>query len=338
MPRPSPLALRFLLLLACPALPAESEAASADIDAWKVPWDGTRPRDPDVDKQGNVWFVGQTGDYLAKFDPKSGEFERFDLPEGAGPHNCVVDERGMVWVAGNRAAYIGRFDPATEELKRFPMPDDAARDPHTLIFDAQGNLWFTVQHGNFVGKLQPATGEIDLIAVPTPRARPYGIKIDGDNRPWIALLGTSKLAAVDPETMEIEEIDLPRPDARPRRLAITDDGGVWYVDYAKGRLGRYDPASESFEEWLAPAGETARPYAMAADQRGRLWFAETGPQPNRLVGFDPAAEAFFSTNVIGASAGATRHMVNADGTLWFGLDTNYLARAVLPLEGGSQGE
>jgi hypothetical protein len=38
------------------------------IEEWPVPWPGTRPRDPYVAPDGKVWFVGQTGDDLARFE------------------------------------------------------------------------------------------------------------------------------------------------------------------------------------------------------------------------------------------------------------------------------
>ena len=48
-----------------------------------------------------------------------------------------------------------------------------------MIFEGNGDLWFTVQRGNFVGKLWTYTGSVELIAVPTARARPYDIVVDG---------------------------------------------------------------------------------------------------------------------------------------------------------------
>ncbi|WP_243663679.1 Vgb family protein [Rhodothermus marinus] len=162
-----------------------------EITEWEVPWPDTRPRDPYVDRDGRVWFVGQRGDYAAYLDPATGEFTRFDLPEGTGPHNLIVDESGFVWIAGNRDAYIGRLDPRTGEVKRYPMPDPAARDPHTLVFAPDGTIWFTVQGGNFVGHFNPADGSIRLLQVPTPRARPYGIVVDPSGRPWATAFGTT---------------------------------------------------------------------------------------------------------------------------------------------------
>lgn len=318
--------------VAAPEKRAVVAADSVIITEWLVPWEESRPRDPYVAPDGRVWFVGQRSDYVAVFDPGTGEFNRFDLPAGAGPHNLIVDSTGIVWYAGNRAAHIGRLDPATGEIVQIATPDPPARDPHTLVFGPGGLIWFTVQGGNVVGRLETATGTIRLVEVPTPGARPYGIVVDSDGRPWVALFGTNKLATIDPQTMELEEIDLPREGARPRRLVLTSDGAVWYVDYAMGYLGRYRPDTGEFEEWEMPEGSSSRPYAMAVDEGDLIWAVETGVSPNRFVGFDPSSAQFFAATEIASGGGTVRHMYYDPRTrsIWFGTDTNYLGRAQLP--------
>lgn len=317
-----------------PAVPSvpPAETVSVTIDEWPVPWETSRPRDPYVAPDGKVWFVGQRGDYLAWLDPESGKMERHELPEGTGPHNLIVDGAGRVWYAGNRAAHVGSLDAESGRFERVDMPEGQAEDPHTLIFGADGEIWFTAQGANAVGRLDPESGEVRVLAMASERARPYGIVVDGSGRPWLTAFGTNKLAAVDRQAMTIEEIVLPRPEARPRRLAVTPDQTVWYVDYAGGFLGRYDPQDGTFEEWPAPGGDGARPYGMAVDDRGRLWFVESGPEPNRLVGFDPADERFFSITPIASGGGSVRHMVFHPPTraLWFGTDANTIGRALVP--------
>lgn len=322
----------FVLALCCvPLTAAAQELNPVQITEWTVPWEESRPRDPFV-AGDKVWFVGQRADYIGRLDPATGDFERFDLGDGAGPHNVVVGPAGYPWYAGNRATHIGRLDPADGSITKYPMPDPAARDPHTLYFAPDGNLWFTVQGGNFIGRLTPETGKVDLIEVPTPDARPYGIDMDSSERPWVVEFGTNKIALVNPETLELREFTLPFDDARPRRIAITSDDMVWYVDYSRGSLGRMDPTTGEVMEWPAPGGAEARPYGMTVDDEDRLWFVETGPEPNRLVGFDPEMGEFFSVTEIESGGGAVRHMVfdEATSTIWFGTDTNTIGRAVIP--------
>lgn len=319
-----------VLVSAAVALLIAGPTVDVDVKEWPVPWEQSRPRDPDVAPDGKVWFVGQAGHYVAVLDPATGTFTKQDLAPGTGPHNLIVGPDGIVWYAGNRVAHIGRLDPATGTITTIPMPD-GVQDPHTLVFDGAGHIWFTAQQSNYVGRLTIASRAVRVVPVPTPRARPYGIVVEPSGRPWIVLFGTNKLATVDPATFALREIPLPRADARPRRLVLTSDGAVWYGDYAGGYLGRYDPRSGAFREWRLPAGAGALPYAMAVDARDRIWLVETGPRPNRFVAFDPATESFGAPIPIPSGAGSVRHMVyhTATRTIWFGTDANTIGRATI---------
>jgi virginiamycin B lyase len=318
------------LLLAGPTAGA---VAQSDVTEWPVPWAQSRPRDPFPDAQGRIWFVGQVGNYIAYLVPETGKFQRFEIDPGTHPHNLIIDGRGSVWFTGNANGTIGRLDPGTGKLTRYPMPDPAAGDPHTLVLDPAGDIWFTVQQGNFVGKLTVATGAVRLIKVPTANARPYGIVVDRQGRPWFCEFGTNRLGTVDPKTFALREIPLPDGRARPRRIALTSDGSVWFADYIRGTLGRLDPATGKLAEWPLPARGSALPYAMAADDRDRLWIVETGPQPNRLVGFDSRTGRFVADRPVAPSGAlVVRHMVydRAAHALWMGTDANTIVRAKVP--------
>jgi virginiamycin B lyase len=68
---------------------------------------------------------------------------------------------------------------------------------------------------------------------------------------------------------------------------------------------------------------------MASDDRGRIWLAETGPQPNKLVAFDPRKKSFTESVTIAADkANTIRHMVfdKATRQIWFGGDANMIGR------------
>jgi virginiamycin B lyase len=307
------------------------DPVQVEFKAWPVPWEDTRPRDPDVAPNSVIWLVGQGGDYAARFDPKTEQFRRRELPPGTGPHSIIIDLDGTLWIAGNRQAFIGKMNPISGELERYTFADESARDPHTLVFSGRDEIWFTMQWSNFAGRLNKRSGDVDLVPMQVDRARPYGIKMDSKGHPWIALLGTNALATIDPESLKPQTIYLPRENARLRRLAINREDKVWYTDYAQGYIGLYDPESGEFTEWRTPS-ENPLPYAMAIDPLDRVWFVETGPQPNVLVGFDPLSETFFSVTPIPGGEGSVRNMVYDPNrnSLWFGTDTNFLTQAILP--------
>jgi virginiamycin B lyase len=237
----------------------------------------------------------------------------------------------MVWYTGNRNARLVKLDPRTRKLTNYPMPDGQADDPHTMVLDQAGNAWFTAQGAAAVGRRDAKSGEIRIWEMASG-SRPYGIEVDAQQRPWVVLFGTNAIATIDPATMKERRFALPE-GARPRRIAVLPSG-IWYGDYARGNLGRLDPATGKVTEFPMPAGKASLPYAMASDDKGKIWLAETGVQPNRLVGFDPRAGAFTDTVATqgGGEPNTLRHMVFHRPTreIWYGTDRNTVGRLKVP--------
>ena len=309
--------------------PRQAGDARSDAKTWSTPFDPkARVRDPYAAPDGKVWFVGQEGNFVAHLDPSSGEFKKFTIDEGTNPHNLVVDKQGTVWYTGNRNGRIVKLDPGTGKLTTYPMPDAAVRDPHTMIFDEHGDAWFTAQNAGYVGRLTRSSGDIKLWKM-AQGSRPYGIKLDSKGRPYFDLFGTNKIGTVDQKTGEVREYSLPDARARPRRIEITDDQTIWYGDYTRGYLGKLNTSTGAVEEFLLPSGAGSLPYGMATDDRGYIWVAETGVQPNRLVAFDPRAKKFVENIPVPADGPNTiRHMQWDQKTrqIWFGADANQIGR------------
>jgi virginiamycin B lyase len=285
----------------------------ADIRMWDVPTLGSRPHDPLAARDGSIWWTGQLANKLGRLDPRTGAIREYTMKSAStGPHGLAEDKSGNIWFTGNSAALIGKLDPTTGVVTEYPLPDANARDPHTLNFDARGILWFTVQQSNMIGRLDPASGAIKLVTPPTPKARPYGLKINAEGVPVVVEFGTNKVATVDPNTMAIREYTLPRAAARPRRLAIGADGMVWYVDFAGGQLGRLDLSTGEVKEWPSPSGAKSEPYGIVFT-KGALWYSESAAKPNTIVRFDPAFEKFQSWAIPGGGDIVRNMDVTPDG-------------------------
>lgn len=323
------------LLLEGQARQAGSQAASHDPRVWDVPYGAnTRPRDPYTDAQGRVWFVGQAGNYIASFDPRSGAFQRFAIDSGTHPHNLVV-EKGQVWFTGNRNNRLVKLDPATGKLTTYRIPDASVRDPHTMIFDPRtGVAWFSAQQSNAVGRFDPKTGQFRIWKT-GDRTRPYGVVLDSRGNPWFDLFGTNRLMTIDAATGETKTFTLPHERARPRRIAITSDDQIYWGDYTRGYLGHLDPRTGRMEEWPLPLGARALPYAMTTDDRDVIWLAQNGYDgtPATLVGFDPKSKKFIAEVPVGRPAPNTiRHMTfdKATRQIWFGTDQGSIGRITVP--------
>lgn len=337
----TPHALLALLALSAAPLVAQvpqgrtgAALARAEVKEWEVPYGArTRPRDPYADVQGRVWFVGQVGNYVAYLDSRSGEFKRYEIDPGTNPHNLVV-EKGMVWMTGNRNGKLVKLDPKTGAITSYQIPDSTVRDPHTMVFDEKGIAWFTAQNSNAIGRFDPATGQFRLWKT-GERTRPYGIEIDGKGQPWVVLFGTNRLATIDPASLQLRTIALPNDSTRPRRIAVMPNGDVYWGDYTRGMLGRMDARTGAFEEWALPLGRISMPYAMAKDDRDRVWVAQNGSRgtPATLVAFDTKAKRFVAEAVAGApDANTIRHMTFDPATrkIWFGTDQGAVGHIVVP--------
>ncbi len=328
----------IVALLAFTAVaPASAQSGPLEPKEWTVPWEGTRPRDPIMDQSGRVWFVGQTGNYLAYLEPKTGEFKRYEIADGTHPHNVVVDPKGGIWYTGNRNGRLVKLDPETGKLTNFMMSDTTVRDPHTMLWDKNGIAWFSAQQSQRIGRFDPKTGEIKLWRPPGEgRSNPYGVVLDKNGQPWFNLWATNKIATIDPKTLEYKEFAHPDPRMRARRIAISSDGTLWFGDY-RGFLNSFDPATGKFEEFPMPSGANSQPYAHTQDDKDRIWIAETGVQPNRLVAFNTKTKSWVANIPVtsnGAERNTIRHMTYHLPTrqIWFGTDAGTIGAMNVPAE------
>jgi virginiamycin B lyase len=239
----------------------------------------------------------------------------------------IVDRQGRAWLSGNRNGTINRIDPASGTVTPFKL-GAGLDDPHTLALDSRDDIWFTVQNGNAVGKLDTKSGLSRVVRLPTAGARPYGIVVDSLDRPWFAEFGTNKVGTINPATFELREYTLPNPDSRPRRIAFVG-GQAWVDDYPRGTLISVDPMNGRTAEFALPGGKMSLPYALTADDRGRLWVAETGLRPNQLTGFDTRTGKVVSVTPVTQSGGITiRHMTFDPRTrsVWFATDAGTVGK------------
>ena len=314
-------------------LAASGKHAQVAIKEWPVPWANTHPRDPHVQSPDRVWFISESGNYLATFNLQTQRFSKVDLADEPAPRALVVaaGAKGMVWYTSSAHEYIGRYDPMSRTIARFPIPNDAASDPTALAFEAgERNIWFTARESNVVGRLRLVNGIVDLAGLTTKGAQPDGVAMAPNaGNPWFALSGTNKLATIDVRTFALTEHTLPRAAARVHRLAFTSDGRLWYADTAEGYLGAFTPGANAAtaREWALPGGKGSQPYALAVDSQDRLW---TVTKPNKLVCFDPKTERFEATPIPSGGGGVTDLSFDrSSGMLWFATDANTIGYASL---------
>jgi streptogramin lyase len=147
------------------------EIGSIDPDTGEVtmvatPFKG--PRRLRSDAEGNLWIAAFPESAIARYEPASGRFTRFDLPvnpKGSDtPYSLNVDRpRGIVWVNGNQSDSLYAFDIAAGTWSVIPLPRRVSftRD---VEFDPQGTAYTSIS--NFpswhVEEAQPTLIEVRL--------------------------------------------------------------------------------------------------------------------------------------------------------------------------------
>jgi virginiamycin B lyase len=323
------LSLLLPFVLAVPLAMAEGQP-HLDIKEWPIPWPDAQPRDPHAMSPAAVWFVAEKGNFLSALNPQTGRFSRIDLVDEPGPRSLIAGANGMLWYTSSAHGYLGRFDLKTKTIFRAPL-NDAVTDLNELTFEAgERNIWFTARQSNIIGRYRIVNGLVDLQRLPTPNAFPDGIAMAPNaGAPWIALSGTNNIASIDPRTFALTVRALPRAAARPNRVAFTSDGRLWYIDPAEGYLGTLTPATQAMKEWPTPGGKSSPPRAITVDAQNHVWIAESGPQPNKLIGFDPKTEHFFGASALPASGGTVSEMRfdAASRGIWFATEGNAIGFA-----------
>lgn len=191
---------------------------------------------------GRWYMTDSIGAAITVFDPKTREFESFDIGGDAlYPHTVRADQAGVIWFTISLSNQVGRFDPKTHDMKVFDLP---------------------------------ATPSLSTPGTPIP----YGIAVHPMNGGiWYAKLASDKIGHIDAATFTITEYD--SPVRAPRRQRFDAAGNLWIAGFSDGAIARVDVASWQFKIYRLPVlapGEIPAPYALAVHpQTQDIWVNDT---------------------------------------------------------------
>ncbi|MCH8332828.1 carboxypeptidase regulatory-like domain-containing protein [Candidatus Sumerlaeota bacterium] len=117
------------------------DPVTEEIVEMKPPVHG--PRRLHVAADGKVWVPGFASGDFASYDPKTDEWEVFELPDAMNriPYALNIHPKtGDVWICGTGSDEIIRFVPSTKEMIPYRMPS-LVTYTRELEFDDEGNVW-----------------------------------------------------------------------------------------------------------------------------------------------------------------------------------------------------
>lgn len=259
------------------------------------------------DRAGSLYVSDIRRNVIVQLDTTTGATRDYAIPTGnAWPFFLGMSSDGRVWFSERVGNKIGVLDPVSAAVKEYPVPTEQAQ-PAGLTVTPDDHVYFTENTGHKVGHIDPKIGRVVEIPVPSAlKNSPYyglaGITNDSSGNVWFAELD-GRLCRIDrhrPGGREnVVEIPVPNPSVRPAGVAVDKWGIVWFTELDGNAIGSYNPSLRAFDEFPLPTGaadpspmgppeatargemptigfraRTSRPFGIALDSRGRVWFSE----------------------------------------------------------------
>ena len=211
------------------------DPATDAVTVWKLPGDagGANLNTGAFDGDGIHWVTGQSGIY-GRLDPRSGEMEVFEAPEGRGPYGIAATPDGEIYyvsLAGSYLAHVDRESGAAEVIEP-PTPEQGAR---RVWSDSQGRLWIAEWNVGQVARYDPSDGSWREWKLPGEVPRAYAVYVDERDIVWLSDFGDDAIHAFDPETEEFTTF--PKTEAGADVRQINGRAGeVWLPESGTDRL------------------------------------------------------------------------------------------------------
>lgn len=257
---------------------------------------------------GTVWFTMDMANAIGRV--RGGKLER--IPTGkrnnVEPLGLGVDAGGVVWYTDALDQSIASLSPQGE-VRKYPLDTPIARLAR-LAVGADGTVWFSEGTAYSITSLKD--GKIRRNVIKNVRGGPYGVAVDAQGNAWATLQGGNQLLKITPAG-EMSEFEVPTRSSSPTDVAVDAQGTVWFIEFRGSKVGRFaDGKFTEFEvptkSWaglsgiaVAPDGAVwfgvlrgnaigrvrdgqmklfplprsdARPYSVAADAAGNIWYAD----------------------------------------------------------------
>jgi virginiamycin B lyase len=223
-----------------------------------------------ADRAGNMWLGMMYQGAIAKFDPKTEQFQIWSLPPEMNkdmaqvnmvrPESSHVD--GNVWSQNNGFAAVHRLDLATGKIETIePFKNSVVGENHNIydiIPDSQNNAYFTDFAQQHLGRIDAKTGQITMYMLPTRNSAPRRGMMDAQDRIWFGEYRGNKIAMFDTKTEKFQEWLMPTPWSSPYDVALDKNGEAWTGSMMTDRVSRLDPKSGQVTDYLLPRSTNIR--------------------------------------------------------------------------------
>ena len=256
---------------------------------------------------GAVWFTIEFSNAIGLW--RHGKIERLSKgTQNLEPLGLAAASDGSAWYTDSTARAIARIS-RSGEITAFPLSTPIAKLGR-LAVAPDGSVWFAESTSYSVTRLKD--GVLTRYVIESGQGSPYGVAVDAHGTVWATLQNTNKLVRISHEG-ELTEIDVPTRASSPTDIAIDAAGAVWFLEFRANKIGRYvdgrfaefavpsDGKAALTGLAVTPDGSVwfgmlrahglgrlrhgsvkvfhlpradARPYSVAADAAGNVWYAD----------------------------------------------------------------
>lgn len=268
---------------------------------------------------GSVWFSIDLRDEIGRLRDGRIDFLQTGI-KAIEPVGLAAASDGSAWYTDNAAHAISRV-AGSGEVTRIPLDTPSVRLGR-LAVSVDGAVWFAEETGYSISEIRD--GKLIRHFYESPRGGPYGVAVAPDGTAWASLQSGNQIVRVGTDGV-VKAFDLPGAASVPSDIAVGPDSAVWFLEYRADAIGRL--VGDVIQEFpigeralglsglaVAPDGAVwfgllregslgrlrdgqfvrfrlprsrAKPYTVAADRDGNIWYADiTG-----YVGMLPAYDA-----------------------------------------------
>jgi virginiamycin B lyase len=214
-------------------------AVLGTITEFTVPTADSFPAGITEGPDGNLWFVENTGNNLASFNPQTHEFREYRIPApGSFSVRVVADSDGNLWFTESAGNHIGEFTIATGTFHEYRIPT-AGASPFEIVLSDTG-IWFTEQGTGKIGNV--SNGVVTEYSTHAPNSDPVGIVPGTDGAIWFTELAGQRVVRFDPPTQTFTDYYV--PDGEPFEIERGPDGAFWFTIEERPGIGRITNAGE----------------------------------------------------------------------------------------------
>lgn len=192
----------------------------------------------------------------------------------------AVAKDGAVWFAEATMYSITRLKDGKLDRK---VIDSVRGGPYGVAAAPDGSVWATLQSANQLLHIG-TDGQMRSHDIPTRSSSPTDIAVDAQGAVWFIEFRSNRLGRFKDGRWD-EFVVETGPTAGLTGLAVAPDGSVWFGMLRSGALARW--RNGEIEKFVLPR-KGARPYSVAADSKGNIWYADIagyiGQIPARTAG------------------------------------------------------